>query len=196
MTVFDLVLAVLAILGGVATVVQIRLWIIDWHAARIDNFSAIEKHGLRLLECVNRSEFVPDLILGIGRSGAFLGGWLAGNLGSIPIEVIDRVHKANSADPMDFPNFAEKIALLRAIHGDKARVLVVEGATTRGATLQNFERLRLAHVPDWMCRYAVLYQVDTAAFPAQFVGKSLGRAPLRYPWHKTPEYRHHIRPPA
>jgi len=193
MSVGNAILAVLATIGGIASIIQIRLWIQNWQNSRVDSFSAVERRGLDLLRQIKTDGFEPDFVLGLGRSGAFLGGWLAGNLGSVPIEVIDRIHKANATDPMEFPYCAEKIGLIRCIYGEDASVLVVEGATTRGTTFYQFEKIREQQAPYWKCRYCVLYEVDTSTFHTQFVGQRMNKAPIRYPWHKTPEYKDFIR---
>jgi hypoxanthine phosphoribosyltransferase len=183
----------LAVLGGVVAVNQCRIWWDDWHKSRIDRFSAIERHGLEVMNRIKRAGYVPDVVLGLGRSGAFLGGWLAGNLGSLRIEVIDRVHKEGNVQLMDFPQMRERLEFLKEAYGPKANVLVVEGATTRGTTFYQFEQVRASVVPDWNCKFCVLYEVDTNMFEIDFVGKRLKSAPLRYPWHATEEYRKFIR---
>ena len=193
MSVLNAVLAFLAVLGGIASTLQLRIWLRQWQESRIDQFASIERHGIRLLQRIKASGFRPDFVLGLGRSGAFVGGWLAGNLGSVPIEVIDRFHRGQSTEPMEFPHLHERLALLRKIHGDNAKVLVVEGATTRGGTFHHFQLLRQPIVPLWDCKFSVLYEVDTVDFHTDFVAKVLPKAPARYPWHKTAEYRDFIR---
>jgi len=195
MSLFNVGLTLLAIIGGVASIIQIRIWILNWQDSRIDKFASVERHGLKLLEQVEADDFQPDFVLGIGRGGAFLAGWIAGNLGSVCIEVIDRRHQEQSTEPVDFPYLEEKIALLRKIHGEGAKVLVVEAAATRGNTFISFERARLRLAPDWVCRYAVLYEVDTNIARIDFLGRRLARTPPRYPWHNRVGYRRYLRRP-
>ncbi|MGN6516387.1 MAG: hypothetical protein ACTHLR_11180 [Rhizomicrobium sp.] len=191
----DLVAWTFGIVGGIASINQLRIWFVEWQEKRIDSFASIERHGIQLLKQIKESGFTPDFVLGLGRSGAFLAGWLAGNLGSLRIEVIDRIHKDDPSDPMEFPNAKEQLALLKKIHGEAARVLVVEGAATRGGTFYHFEKIRREYVPHWQCKCCALYRVDTANVRLEFFAQSLKAAPLKYPWHKTHEWRDFIRMP-
>ena len=189
----DLVLASLALVGGIVSIIQLRLWLRNWQDNRIDRFASVERHGLKLLEAIETDGFQPDLVLGIGRGGAFLGGWLAGNLGSVAIEVIDRTHQEHATEPVIFPHLAEKLGLMIKIYGEYPRVLVVEAAATRGNTFISFEKARLQFAPEWKCRYAVLYEVDTNIARIDFSGRKLARTPPRYPWHKKIGYRRYLR---
>jgi hypoxanthine phosphoribosyltransferase len=182
------------VLGAIVSIYQAKIWVAEWRDRKIDSFSSIERHGVQLLHKISTSGFRPDFVLGLGRSGAFLGGWIAGNLGSIPIEVIDRIHKNDVDDPMDFPYVVEKFELLRRAYGDRAKVLVVEGATVRGATSRTFFKYKHHYASDWNCRFCVLYRVETSDFPVDFVAKMLKAAPRRFPWHRTGDYQDFIRP--
>lgn len=193
MSQFDWAMAALAALGSVVAVVQLRLWLRNWGDGRIDTFESVERNSLKLLAQIEAQGFRPDFVLGIGRSGAFLAGWLAGNLGTVSIEVVDRKHGTVPTQIVEYPHIEERLALLEQLYGKKARVLVVEGAATRGNSFIEFENLRRRHANEWDCRYAVLYEVDTNVATIHFVAKRLGRAPKRYPWHKTPRYRNFIR---
>jgi hypoxanthine phosphoribosyltransferase len=189
----EIVFLIFGVIGFVVGVIQLPLWYREWQRNRTDSFSAIERHGIQLLRKIRQSGYKPDFVLGLGRSGALIGGWLAGNLGSIRIEVIDRVHKEGKAQSMEFPHIDKRLQLLSAIYGQTAQVLVVEGATTRGTTFQEFETIRHAVLPKWDCRFCVVYEIDTNLFEMDFVGKRLPRAPESYPWHATDDYKKFIR---
>lgn len=190
---FDLAMASLAGMGGVVATVQLRLWIRNWTDGRVDTFAAIERHGLELLRRIEAAGFHPDFVLGIGRSGAFLAGWLAGNLGSVAIEVVDRMHQTDPTEPVEFPDIAERMRLLTKLYGQHAKVLIVEGAATRGNTFMSFEKVRRGHAGSWECRYAVLYEVETNIARIDFAARRLKSTPLRYPWHTTARYRSFLR---
>ena len=192
MSLNDLGVEILAVLGGIAALIQLRLWIRNWQDSRVDQFASIERHALKLLEQIEESRFTPAVVLGIGRSGALVGGWLAGNLGTLPIEVIDRMHQVSS-DPVDYPNLQAKIDLMISIYGASAHVLVVEGAATRGNSFISFERSRRLIAPDWSCKYAVLYEVETNISHIDFAAKRLSRTPGKYPWHKRSGYKSFLR---
>ncbi len=193
--ILEYVLLVFALLGGVLSVRQLWQWYSEYQESRIDSFLSIERHGVRLIEKIRSDGFDPDMVVGIGRSGAFLGGWLAGNLGSIPITVIDRRFDLNQAGVLNFPtaetDFRNICDSLK--HMQDPGVLIVEGATTSGSTLREFQRLQILYAPQLNCRYAVLYEVETSKFDVQYVAKRITQAPSRYPWHKTVDWQKHIR---
>lgn len=162
---------------------------------RIDSFSSVEKKGMILIEEIVEAGFNPDLVVGIGRSGAFLGGWLAGNLGSLPIQVLDRTFGDTEERNILYPNAAAMLETIRNIQGSNLNVLIVEGGSTTGATLENFSALQKQYCPNWNCRYSVLYEVKAATFKSDFVAKRIRKAPRRYPWHKTINYRKYLNLP-
>lgn len=188
----ELILIALAIIGGAVSIWQAYIWIKHWQENRIDNFASIERHGVRLLDQIVGSGFQPQVVIGIGRGGGFLGGWLAGNLGSVAFEVVERAHTGDAVNPVAFPHAEAKMAYLRQSYGDTVKALIVEAATTRGTTLREFERLRTQHLPGWSCDYAVLFTNRAVDFPIAFSAKTLERTPDRYPWHHSAAYRHHV----
>jgi|SRR5580658_3811419 hypoxanthine phosphoribosyltransferase len=181
------------VVGGLAAIFQFAIWTGQWLDSRLYGFSAVERHGVTLLDKIRQSSFKPDFVLGIGRSGAFLGGWLAGNLGSWPIEAIERFHSDDAMHPIDYPGGEGKIAYLKSVFGEDAKVLIVEGATTTGNTLRQCAILIQTCAPKWDCRYCVLYEVEVNKFPVNYVGRRLKKPPFRYPWHKTSAWKMFIR---
>ena len=184
---------VLALLGGVMSGWELFRRFNEWREHRIDTFASIEKNALKLLDQVDADEFNPTVVIGIGRSGAFLGGWLAGNLGSLPISVFERRFKADKGGPPDFADFERNVETLDELFTDKKTALVVQGASTSGSTLREFEQKRQQFMPDWEVKYCVLYNVDTAAFPVDYVAKVLKVAPKKFPWHKRAAYKKYMR---
>jgi hypoxanthine phosphoribosyltransferase len=186
-------LLLFGLVGGIISIKQLADWLHEYRENRIDTFQSIERNAVKLIEKIQADGFNPQLVLGIGRSGALLGGWIAGNLGSIPIQVIDRAFKEEEGTTVEYPYATEIFAMLRRKYGEGTRVLVVEGASTTGSSLITFSKIRKQEVPDWNCRYAVLYEVESTRFPCQYVALHINRAPKRYPWHKTVHYASHLR---
>lgn len=189
---WETILGALAVIGGAVSIWQIYVWVRTWQDNRIDSFAGLERHTIRLLQDISGSPFRPDLVIGIGRGGGFIGGWLAGNLGSVAFEVVDRTHSGDAVNPVVFPHAPAKFEYLRAAYGASIRALIVEAATTRGTTLREFERLRMHYLPGWTCGYAVLFNNRSVDFPVAFSARMLDRTPQKYPWHYSPAYQHHV----
>jgi len=186
-------LLIFGLIGGIISVKQLIDWWREYQEKRIDSFESIERNAIKLIEKVQADGFTPQLVIGIGRSGAFLGGWIAGNLGSIPIQVIDRSFKKEEGTTVEYLNCDQILAMLRIQFGKTARVLVVEGASTTGSSLAAFSKIRKKEVPDWDCRYAVLYEVESTKFACQYVALRISKTPERYPWHKTVHYAKYLK---
>lgn len=79
---------VLGLLGTLASLYTTALVLLD----RLGFYSwwGIYIRSRQLVNKIKASGYSPDLVVGIGRSGAILGGILAGNLGVLPITVVDR----------------------------------------------------------------------------------------------------------
>jgi hypoxanthine phosphoribosyltransferase len=183
-----LVIAI-TLLGAVIGVIQLRKWYVEYEERRVDNFASVEKDAIRLLEKIEASNFQPHFVLCLGRSGAFLGGWLAGNLGSLPIELLDRHFLENDSTMMSFPNAEAKIKLMEKLYPRDAQVLVVEGATTTGTTFFEFQKLRKKAAPNWQCKSCVLYEVKSNRYALDFVAKRIKEVPHGYAWHRRGKYR-------
>ncbi|MBS0385298.1 MAG: hypothetical protein JSS00_08105 [Proteobacteria bacterium] len=180
--------ALATIAGGVVAIVQLRIWLRNASESRIDRFVDIERHGLRLRTTIKRSGFEPAFVLGIGRSGAFLAGWLAGNLGSLRVEVMDRIHSREAGHLPYYPEAAERLEFLKRIHGDSAKVLIVEGASATGRSIAEMRALLKSNAPNWNCRFAVLYDVLAGNSGVDFSAREIKTAPRLFPWHKSDDY--------
>ena len=179
---------IFAVVGGIVTIIQLFIWLRDWAASRVDKIADVERYALGLIDDIRKENFRPTFVLGIGRSGAFLAGWLAGNLGSLPIEVIDRVHARKGGAAPEFNNMERKIQLLIDIYGADAKVLVVEAADITGRTFTKFRELTASLTPNWDCKYCAIYTMAHLNSDIDFIAKRLKAVPKRLPWHRTPEY--------
>lgn len=107
--------------GIIVGLIQLAKWRREVLDKKINTFASIERDLIRVLKYIDESDFRPELVLGLGRSGAFVGGWLAGNLGSLPIEVIDRMHEDGDEEFMSFPQVERKLELLKVYMGTVQR---------------------------------------------------------------------------
>ena len=152
-------------------------------------FRQIEPDIIRLVREIRRSEFNPDLILCVGRGGSIIGGLLAGNLGSVPIETIERIHLIDSDEAVEFPEIQERFGFIKEKRGKDISVLIVDGATTTGYTLRKARKIIHEILPEWETRYAVLYCIKSSGFTPDFASRILEKVPERYPWHITTDYK-------
>lgn len=84
---------------------------------------------LRLVDLVRKSNFNPDIIVGVGRSGAIIAGLLAGNLGVLPVGVIDREYQRMRGG-------GRKVVIRRGVDVKNKKVLLVCGMLITGQTLK------------------------------------------------------------
>ena len=88
--VLDIVIYIFSILGGVVTIITLYQFLrplkkVEW--------KDVEKGVRETKEKLVENNYIPTLIVGIGRGGSIVGALLSGCLGHIPIVVIDRVYQ-------------------------------------------------------------------------------------------------------
>lgn len=179
----------LAIAGAISTVgaflvALLRLWL---SRKRPWWYNAL-RMARRVKVQVQQSGWKPDVILGLGRSGALWGGWLAGNLGTKPIFVID-LQYLNKDEYVTFENIKEDLSALQKRYGENANILVVEGAASTGQTLRKFKDLCKELGFEFCIEFAVLYTSVVAERPEWISIKFVGRRalepwPKSFPWHE------------
>ena len=98
-------------------------------------------------------------------------------------------------DPeIGFPGGAEVLDALRKTYPDIKRVLVVEGASSTGATISLFQNIFAGRLKGIECRFAVLYKSPLSRAKVDYVGE-IGPEPwpATFPWHSTDRYRPYLR---
>jgi len=198
--VVSLLIDVLAIIGGltsiaafmVAVVQAYRLW--KWH--RQPSWNEALKTAEKVLEQIEGSAWMPGIVLGIGRSGGIWGGWVAGNLGSLPFAVIDCKIDDESGPARRFlfqggQSFADN---LREVLPENKKILIIEGAVTTGGTFGAFFEQFGTQFEDCEIKTATLYRNPSADFIVDYVGRSdLEPWPQKFPWHFRKAYRPFLR---
>ena len=138
-----------------------------------------------------KSSWAPDLVIGLGRSGALWGGWLAGNLGALRIAVVDCSYsQPQGRRAVSFPGGNGVLSSLLTTHALNSKVLVVEGAATTGQTFAEFIKQHEPQLCGWNIRFAVLYtNVIVPDALVQYVGqRALEPWPEKFPWHQSPSW--------
>ncbi|MBN8672150.1 MAG: hypothetical protein J0L80_15815 [Chitinophagales bacterium] len=184
---FTTVNALVFILSLVANILQIggprmfRTSIRNW------NYSFDTAHSL--LNKIEESGVKIDVVIGLGRSGGIWGGWIAGNLGSLPFYAIDVTYSVDEhgGRKVEFPNGIE---ILDAVIKSNSNILIIEGAASTGATFIEFKKICTGKYPNTKFKYAVLFKNSTAAISIDYVGKVIDNNwPKKFPWHVTDRYR-------
>ncbi|NIM18595.1 MAG: hypothetical protein GTO45_42005 [Candidatus Aminicenantes bacterium] len=157
------------------------------------------RNAKRLLEQVQNHQketgWMPDVVIGLGRSGGIWGGWLAGNLGTLPFAVIDDKYESKEKGiNVSFPAGKEILSAVRSTYPDKKRILIVEGASSTGKTPAKFQEDFSQMLNDCDVKFAVLYKNPAAVFDIEFAGK-IGPEPWpdKFPWHFSNLYRPYLR---
>ncbi len=191
---------ILAALGGIAaflTIVVAGAQVMRyWQWKRKLNWNDALKAAEAVLKDIEESEWSPDMVIGLGRSGGIWGGWIAGNLGSCPFAVVDDAYDTTEGKlKVDFPGGANVLSSVRELIGDGKRVLVIQGATAAGGTFKEFKEQFGPLLQNWNVKYAVLYKSAGAILAdVDFVGKdNLEPWPKELPWHQRRAYRPFLR---
>jgi len=131
--------------------------------------------------CRKIGKWDPDLVIGIGRSGGIWGGWMAGNLGSKPLAVVDDNYRS---DDVSFPAGSLVLNAMKTTYPSARKVLVIEGASSRGTTIRRFRAEFREELSRWEVRFAVLFAANTSDAEIAFVGKEGPEHwPDEMPWH-------------
>lgn len=81
----------IAVISLIASLVTIFLFAENLHNRRQFGWKHVDKLIRKLLADMRVHGYIPEVIIGVGRGGAILAGILAGNLGHIPLFVLDTV---------------------------------------------------------------------------------------------------------
>jgi probable phosphoglycerate mutase len=127
--ILDVMIYVFSLLGGVVTVATIYKYFFPFRKVK---WRVVEKGIKETKEKLIKDNFVPSLIVGIGRGGSIVGALLSGCLGHIPIIVIDRVY--------DWRKNGRHEKLFEEIKFNKnlEKVLLVAGELHTGETARTY----------------------------------------------------------
>ena len=197
----------LTVVGGIASIASVVVAIVQayktWRWSRHLTWGDSLRAGENVLKKIEASDWKPALVVGIGRSGGIWGGWLAGNLGSLPFEVVDcKMIDAPGGDRQyTFPSGRGIIDIILTrmnnLKGEsdcdaaKTGILLIEGAVSAGGTFNAFMREFGGSLQGCDIKTATLFRNPAAAFRVDFVGRGdLEPWPEKFPWH----FRHAYRP--
>jgi hypoxanthine phosphoribosyltransferase len=127
--ILDIVVYLFSVVGGVVSILTIYKWLSPYKKI---GWKQVEKGILHLKEQLIKDNYIPSMIVGVGRGGAVVGALLSGCLGHIPVLVIDRVY--------DWSEDGRKEKLFENIKINKnlEKVLFVAGELHTGGTAKTF----------------------------------------------------------
>ena len=129
---------------------------------------------------IEADDFLPDAVLGLGRSGGVMAGLVAGFLGSLPVRLLDIAYDDG---PRGLNVSLQRIDGQLKFPPRTSRVLIVEGATTGGLTPRRAEAALKRKFPRYDMRFAVLIQSVTSAFRADYYAFAEHGVLQPLPWH-------------
>lgn len=175
----DIPLYVFSALGGVVSIVTIHRWLFPFKKIR---WKTVEKGVLKLKNKLIRENFVPSLIVGIGRGGSVIGALLSGSLGNVPILVIDRVYnwKGNIREDGVFDAIT--------VHSNLEKVLLVAGELHTGGTakkyIDHFSAIGAKEI-----RFMTFVKDPFPAMQPDFYYLEINKPDIKLPWMLEDEYR-------
>ena len=173
---------VLTVIAVVASFVAIFFFAAEMRERFSFGWKHVNKLVRKLIDELRRSSFDPDLIVGVGRGGAILAGMLAGNMGQVPLAVLDtEVHQDQGVTSARLRN-AEACPSVKGLS-----VLLVVGELFTGEDLKaaiNFMQMMNPRE----VRTLTLLTHRAASVNPDFVGMETNR-PLSAPWRISDHYR-------
>ena len=176
----ELVLTILAVVGGIASIYSAVFAIIDkWGYF---SWYGVTKRCKKLVNMMHQSNYSPDVIIGLGRSGAVIGGILAGNMGVIPITCMDRryewVNKRRIVHPMHYLD-PQKLS------GKK--ILLVDAAPHTGETckvvIEELQKMNPAEI-----RVAALFRTPYQVIVPDYYASTVKQV-YKLPWRFSTAYK-------
>jgi hypoxanthine phosphoribosyltransferase len=147
------------------------------------SWAMLEKEILKIKDRLISDQYVPTLIVGIGRGGAVVSALLSGCLGSIPIIVIERLYHWNEEGRND-EMMLKNIDLSK--YNDK--VLLVAGELHTGNTAKMYKQ----HFKDIESKSVKMYAFFKEHYPAfqpDYFSIENDKPDIKLPWMITENYK-------
>ena len=179
MDLLTIVATIISVAASLITIVLFFQFVRD--RGRI-TWRVVERAMRKVMQEMDAEDYKPDLIIGVGRGGAIVGGMLAGNLGHIPLFVVDTIldrSRRVSEARVRYPDVCPQLA--------GQRVLLAIGELYSGEDL----KVVCGYVDDREpadSRTLALFSHPAAGIRTDFLGKRT-RRPLDAPWRLTEAYR-------
>jgi len=172
----------LGVLTTVASATSIYLFADDLRSRRRFGWKQVDRLVLKLIEEMRARGFRPDLVIGVGRGGAIVAAMLAGNMGHLPLVVLDTIlehEEGVSTVTFRFPDSCPPVR-------DRT-VLAVVGELYSGEDLRHAIQFIARRHPREL-KTASLLTHPAASVRPEFIGL-LSDKPLTAPWRLTDAYK-------
>ncbi len=169
----------LSFIGGIISIVTIYKWLVPYK--KID-WKTVEKDVMKLKEDLITKNYMPTLIVGVGRGGSIVGALLSGCLGHVPLLVIDRVY--------DWKNNIRRERLFEQINlsSNLDKILLVAGELHTGGTaktyIEYFNKIGARQI-----KYLSFTKDHFPAFNPDFYYIETKNPDIRLPWMITNKYK-------
>ena len=180
----DSLLIILTIIGGIVSIGTIILWI-NQRRKRIKekvSWKTVEKGVVRLKEQLIQDNYIPTVIIGIGRGGAVISALLSGTLGNIPIIVLDRIYQWKNHVRNE--GLFEEIKLTKNID----RVLLVAGELHSGNTAKKYTEY-FKQMGATKIKMLAFMKEPYPTFKPDYYFIETDKSSLRFPWMITKDYK-------
>jgi uncharacterized protein len=173
-----------ALLSTVASASTVYLFAEEMRSRRRFGWKQVTKLVREMLADMRTRGYTPDLVLEVGRGGSILAGMLAGNMGHLPLAVLDTV--------LEHPQGVSRVEFrvpdcCPALRGKN--VLIVVGELYSGEDLRHaIEFVQRRHPRE--IKTASLLTHPAASVRPDFVGFQSAK-PLSAPWRMTDAYKIH-----
>lgn len=146
-------------------------------------WDTLEKEILKIKDKLISDQYIPTLIVGIGRGGAVVSALLSGCLGSIPIIVIERIYNWDTEGRKD-EMMLKDIDLSK--YNDK--ILLVAGELHTGNTAKMYKQYFKSIESKSVKMYA-FFKEKFPAFQPEYFSIENDKADIQLPWMITENYK-------
>ena len=172
----------LSVFGAVAAILTVILFVDQFKDRTGFGWRHVDRLIKKLLREMRLRGYSPDLVLGVGRGGAIVAGMIAGNIGLVPLAVLDTelrhengVNTASLRYPECCPSLKDK------------SVLIVVGELYSGQDMLMAMKYVESQGPQEIKTVALLTHPASSVRP-DFIGFE-SQKPLTAPWRISEDYK-------
>ncbi|MGH2348245.1 MAG: hypothetical protein ACRDFT_02120 [bacterium] len=181
-TIVGLLAAIIGIITGIHYLVQM----LRRREFRKLSWRMVNRGVVTIIANLRRDNFIPDLVIGIGRSGAIFGGLIAGNMGNIPLAVVDRkLHWDEKRRDIILSDFSE----LR-VKPQHQKLLFVIGEIYSAQSISEVVKHFQPALEGRQWRTASLVKLDVAPVNVDYTIYTVAKR-VEPPWVLSPDYKRH-----